>query len=178
MLEAAVDIAARDGQAAVTLRSVADAAGVAHSLVRHHFGTRHALMTEALLMRSKKDIAGLVADNESIEGFFGNLEHQLTDERRRGDLSRLLIYDYILAGIRGEYEIEPVREQQEVSVEGIGAQLAALGVSDGDLSLARLVIAVADGLALQHMLLDSPETTTGILARLREVLQLVADAQR
>ncbi|MEN2739986.1 TetR/AcrR family transcriptional regulator [Microbacterium sp. X-17] len=174
MLEAAVAVASRDGQASVTYRSVADAAGVAHSLVRHYFGSRHALLREALLLQSRRDIAALVDPDESLDGFLGHLESQVLDEEGRHDLTRLLIYDFILAGIRGEYEIEPIRDQHELSVEGITARLHDLGIPDPDGSLARLVIAVTDGLVLQHMMLSNPTHTSGILARLRDLLRLAA----
>ena len=48
LLEATVRVVARAGLRKVTNRVVAEEAGVTHGLVSHHFGTRDALVAEAL----------------------------------------------------------------------------------------------------------------------------------
>lgn len=48
LLKAAVRVVARGGLRSLTYRAVAEEAGVAHSLVVHHFGSRAALIEEAL----------------------------------------------------------------------------------------------------------------------------------
>jgi AcrR family transcriptional regulator len=48
LLEAVIQIAGREGPHVVTHRSVAARAQVTHGLVRHYFGTRQALLEEAL----------------------------------------------------------------------------------------------------------------------------------
>jgi AcrR family transcriptional regulator len=47
ILKAVLDIAARDGFDAVTIRKVAAAAGVSHSLVRYHYENKERLIVEA-----------------------------------------------------------------------------------------------------------------------------------
>ncbi len=48
LLQATITVVARGGLRALTYRAVAAEAGVSHSLVRHHFGTRDQLIAEAL----------------------------------------------------------------------------------------------------------------------------------
>src|SRR4051812_3252600 len=55
LLEAAIDIAGRKGLDAVTYRSVASRAGVAHGLVRHYFGSREQLLIEAFRRAASQD---------------------------------------------------------------------------------------------------------------------------
>ena len=48
MLDATIDIVARQGLRALTLRAVAQEVGVSHPLVAHHFGTRDRLLEAAV----------------------------------------------------------------------------------------------------------------------------------
>lgn len=57
LLAAVITIAGRQGQHAVTYRSVADEANVSHGLVRHYFGTRQAMIAEAFECAIGEDIA-------------------------------------------------------------------------------------------------------------------------
>jgi AcrR family transcriptional regulator len=51
LLDAAISVVSDRGLRGLTIRSVASEAGVTHGLVRHHFGSRDALI-EATLVRS------------------------------------------------------------------------------------------------------------------------------
>jgi AcrR family transcriptional regulator len=59
ILDAALVVIARSGFAGTTLRDVAAEAGVAHGLLRHHFGTREALLAAAFDQAAGAEIAGL-----------------------------------------------------------------------------------------------------------------------
>lgn len=59
ILVAALRVIARSGFAGTTLRDVASEAGVAHGLLRHHFGTREALLAAAFDFAASAEIAGL-----------------------------------------------------------------------------------------------------------------------
>jgi AcrR family transcriptional regulator len=59
ILDAALIVIAQRGFAATTLRDVAAQAGVAHGLLRHHFGTREALLAAAFDHAAGAEIAAL-----------------------------------------------------------------------------------------------------------------------
>jgi AcrR family transcriptional regulator len=59
ILDAALVVIARSGFAGTTLRDVAAEAGVAHGLLRHHFGTREALLAAAFDHAAGAEIDGL-----------------------------------------------------------------------------------------------------------------------
>lgn len=69
LLAAVIAIAGRQGQHAVTYRSVADYANMSHGLVRHYFGTRQAMIAEAFELTDGEDLADVHLATESIENF-------------------------------------------------------------------------------------------------------------
>jgi AcrR family transcriptional regulator len=69
LLQAVIDVAARQGPHMVTYRSVAAKASVTHGLVRHYFGTREAMLTEALQLAAREEIDAVVAPAQCIEDF-------------------------------------------------------------------------------------------------------------
>ncbi|WP_433521540.1 TetR/AcrR family transcriptional regulator [Nocardia pseudovaccinii] len=174
LLEAAISIAAQDGQAAVTYRAVAQATGVAHSLVRHYFGSREALMREALESASRRDIAQLgLESTTSIGMILADLPNQLQSEGAR----RSLITEFILSATRGQQPVELARELIDLSIDEARAALRAVGLTDDDRQLAMLVIAVVDGISLQHPLYQSVERTESILECLRMLLRLARESR-
>ncbi|MGO2111784.1 MAG: TetR/AcrR family transcriptional regulator [Pseudoclavibacter sp.] len=102
LLRATISVGLSDGISGITSRSVAEAAGVAHSLVRYHFGTIDALITEALGLAIDEGIdrgkhlsnsmsiadftEGLVATVESSRESLAFLFEALLESRRRPDL--------------------------------------------------------------------------------------------
>src|SRR3954469_5294473 len=56
LLSAAVRVLDRDGMRGLTYRAVAQEAGVSHGLVRHHFGSRDALIHEAVLDHAERSL--------------------------------------------------------------------------------------------------------------------------
>lgn len=58
ILAATLRLVARDGFAGVTLRDVATEAGVVHGLIRHHFGSREALVAAAFDAAVTAELAG------------------------------------------------------------------------------------------------------------------------
>ena len=67
LLDAAIQIAGREGLSAVTYRAVAARAGVTHGLVRHHFGTREQLLNEAFRRDAEQDSHGVRLTVDTIE---------------------------------------------------------------------------------------------------------------
>jgi AcrR family transcriptional regulator len=79
VLDAATELFATRGPAAVTVRDIAAAAGVNHALVHRHFGTKQAVL-QAVLERAAYESASVVAEiTDSKEGmariFAAGVEH-------------------------------------------------------------------------------------------------------
>ena len=173
LLEATIHLAGRYGQKRVTYRSVAAEAGVAHGLVRFYFGSRQALLTEALDLAARRDAneTGLVADD--IDTFGADLIATLTTHGER----QFLQYDYLLSAVRGTAPVDKVVGHYDRYIAQIANTLSRLGIDDPDDTLAALVFACLDGLTLQHAIYDSAERTEQILDRLRDLLRLIKSAQ-
>ena len=174
LLEAAIHVTARKGLRGLTYRSVADEAGVTHGLVAHHFGSRDALIEEALnyavdtsvsQSRLESQDAGFeglaaelqrsVAENPEIQAFQYEL---ILESRRRPELLPLVekIYD--------AYRLSVVEELKRNAI--------------ADPALAHLVLAATDGLVLQQLAFGRPERTETSLKILRSLLRHHADVAR
>ena len=98
LLRATVHVVAREGLRGLTYRAVAEEAGVANTLVAHHFGTRDALLQAALEWAAEQSIgvsllepatgrledfaaglADLVAEDADMQAF----QYELSLEGRR-----------------------------------------------------------------------------------------------
>jgi TetR/AcrR family transcriptional regulator, regulator of biofilm formation and stress response len=157
LIDAAIAIASRRGLRGLTYRAVAKAAGVSYGLVGHHFGSRAALIREALgssvetleratlerpgrLEDFAAELAGFIAENEDLLVF----QYELTMEARRrpelaGDIEKM--YTDVLAIV--------ARRLQE------------FGVEDPDDSLGWLIVAAIDGMILQQLVFSDPGRTRG-----------------
>ena len=71
LLDAAIRVVARKGLRHLTYRAVASEAGVTHGLVAHHFGSRDALLLEALRHSVARsiDVTELRAEGGSVDEF-------------------------------------------------------------------------------------------------------------
>ena len=75
LLDAAIRVVATSGLRGLTIRAVGAEAGVTHGLVRHHFGSRDALVEETLKYSARMSIAASSLDPErgDIDGLAANL---------------------------------------------------------------------------------------------------------
>ncbi|MFF0388109.1 TetR/AcrR family transcriptional regulator [Kitasatospora sp. NPDC004615] len=173
LLEAAVRVVARGGLRNLTYRAVAEEAGVTHGLVVHHFGSRDALIEEAVAhaVRSSISSSALESGAESPAEFATGLADMveagpelqvfqyelLLEARRRPEL---------LAHLRGLYE-----EYFEASRRELG-RLLPEPVSPG---LSRLVFAALEGLVLHQLVFGERAATEDALSELRALLEGLAD---
>jgi AcrR family transcriptional regulator len=81
LLKAVVAVMARSGLRNVTYRAVAAEAGVTHGLVRHHFGSRDALIEQALHYSITQSIDTTVLESQS--GDLGDLAATWPGGQRR-----------------------------------------------------------------------------------------------
>lgn len=170
LLEAAIEIAGQEGPAGVTYRSVAGRAGLAHSLVRHYFGTREALLAEALELAIARDLERTHLRSQTIESFVSDLG----EEFDRAVDRHLLQFDVVLSAIRGQQPIESIRAAYDGYLAEVAETLRQVSIADPDGAWAAVIFAAIDGLTLQHNIYGSRARTERALEHLRDLLRLLA----
>jgi AcrR family transcriptional regulator len=170
LLEAVIQIAGREGPHVVTHRSVAARAEVTHGLVRHYFGTRQAMLEEALELAARADIDDVRLATDRADDF----AEGLITTGDEGWPRRVLQFDIALSAIRGTTDPSLATRPYEQWIAEVGRTLRALDIDDPDGSWAALLFAAIDGLSIQDALGNAPERTEAALRHLRELLTMLA----
>jgi len=149
LLQAVVRIVARKGLRGLTYRAVAAEAGVNNSLVAHHFGTRDALITEAL----EWSVARSIDETKLVE--FGTSEAEFL-EALLGSVAmdpdlQAFQFEMILESRRRPELVEPVRRLYESYNATLRESIRHMGLADIDAAQARALFAALDGLILQYV---------------------------
>ncbi|MCF3174692.1 TetR family transcriptional regulator [Streptomyces sioyaensis] len=152
IIDAAISVVGERGIAGLSHRSVAAAADVPLGSTTYHFATLDELLIAALRQVNGEWLADFARWVDGIDP-----AAPLTDEVARfvevtltGDRSRLeLEYELYLAALRRE-AVRPI------AAECLDEMVRLLGRRIGDERTARAVVAVADGLLLQHLLTGAP----------------------
>jgi AcrR family transcriptional regulator len=167
LLAAAVRVMDRDGMRGLTYRSVAQEAGVSHGLVRHHFGSREALIHEAVLDLSERSlqITRLGADAHRLEELGAGTTRMVTDPENLPGVD----YELILEARRRPELAPAVHALYDRYLDATRRDLERIGLG-GDEALARLVFAALDGLVLQLLIYGRTEDADAAIARLHELL--------
>lgn len=171
LLDAATRVIARDGFRGLTYRSVAMEAGVTHGLVTYHFGTREALIHEALL-RAAQDAteqSSIAPQGDRIEDFASGVPALARDAPD----AQAVQFELALEARRRPALRPEIQGLYERYVETVGTTLEGYGIAP-DAPTARLVFAALDGLTLQQLIFDRPEETEEALAVLHRVIALLA----
>lgn len=175
LLDAAIEIAGREGLSAVTYRAVAARAGVTHGLVRHHFGTREQLLAEAFRRAAAQDSDAVLLRASTVGEFASTFVESVSASWERP----VLQFDETTQAIRGVLPIDHVRQQYEGYIAEVRQTLENLGIDDADGCTAALVFAALDGLVLQHLVFRDDLRTERVLDALRDILtRLAATGQR
>ena len=167
LLSAAMRVLDRDGMRGLTYRSVAQEAGVSHGLVRHHFGTRDALIQEAVL-----DLAERSLQSTRLESGTGRLEDLGAGTSRMvTDAQNLPGVDYeLVLEARRRPELAPaVHALYDRYLDATRRELDRIGLAD-DEPLVRLVFAALDGLVIQMLVYGRVDEADAAIARLHELL--------
>jgi TetR/AcrR family transcriptional regulator, regulator of biofilm formation and stress response len=167
LIRAVIRVVARNGLRNLTYRSVAAEAGVTHGLVAHHFGSRDALLEQALrysLERSVnismlepgtgrlEDLAATLAEIVTADPDLQAFQFELTLEaRRRPELRPHVVELY------NRYRDAARRE------------LARHGVHDP--AIADVVFAALDGLVFQQISVTDEAATRAGVDRLHQLLK-------
>jgi AcrR family transcriptional regulator len=167
LLEAAIRVVASAGLRGLTIRSVAEEAGVTHGLVRYYFTNRNGLVHEAMLR------AGAETIGETLESHPDGLRRlretfpAFIDET--ADLQAFQ-FELALESRRQPEYLTEARELYDSYHEAMARFLEGAGVEISP-GLVRLVYAACDGLAFQQLLYGRPENSTEALAALERILE-------
>jgi AcrR family transcriptional regulator len=168
LLAATVCVVARRGLRHLTYRAVAEEAGVTHGLVAHYFGSRSALIEQALVYcLSRSMVAGsLEPGTGMVQDFSVGLPAMVTDNPD----DQAFQYELILESRRRPELRRHVHALYQAYRDAAGRELTRMGL-DNDPALTHLVFAALDGLVFQQLALDEAPSTEGALEKLRGVLR-------
>ncbi|MGW5126443.1 TetR/AcrR family transcriptional regulator [Streptomyces sp. NPDC004069] len=172
LLDAAVRVVARGGLRRLTYRAVAQEAGVTHGLVVHHFGSRDALIEEALAhaVRSSLNSSALEPGTGRVADFSAGLSDMVEADP---DLQAFQ-YELLLEARRRPELMPHLRALYEEYFGATRRELSQMLDRPVDRGLYRLVFAALEGLVLHQLVFGEREVTEEALAHLRELLQRLA----
>jgi len=171
LLNAAVRVVARGGLRKLTYRAVAEEAGSTHGLVVHHFGSRDALIEEALAhsIRTSLDTSALEPGTGRTADFAAGLSETVSDHPDREAFQ----YELLLEARRRPELLPHLRAVYDEYFDGTARELARMLPGRANRPLARLVFAALDGLVLHQLVFGEPETTDAAIEELRTLLRLL-----
>jgi TetR/AcrR family transcriptional regulator, transcriptional repressor of bet genes len=180
ILEAAFAVACRKGIGGLSVRAVADGAGISHTLVLFHFGRKANLVYELLdwvldrtsVLRISEDIARFP---HALDRFHALLEQEVTRQSHQPDHTRLFL-EYWALGANHEAirtrigaELERYRAQFQTIMEALieaDPLLFPGATADG---LAALAVSWIQGCAVQALVAPDRFDTDGYLGAMRGV---------
>lgn len=171
LLNAAISVVARRGLRYLTYRSVAAEAGVTHGLVAHHFGSRDALLLEALRHSVQRsiDLTSLRPESGSPDDFVKGFADMV---ERDPDLHAFQ-YEVLLESRRSPEARKHAEELYASYRAATREGLARIGIGDGP--MADLVFAALDGLVFQQVTVGSAAVTKDAVDALRRLLCSMRD---
>ncbi|UUU28983.1 TetR family transcriptional regulator [Streptomyces sp. CA-210063] len=171
LLNAAVRVVARGGLRKLTYRAVAEEAGVTHGLVVHHFGSRDALIEEALAhtIRTSLSTSSLEPGTGRVADFSTGVSDMVTADPD----TQAFQYELLLESRRRPELLPQIRELYDEYFDAAQRELGRMLPAGADKALTRLVFAALDGLVLHQLVLGEPEVTDAALAELRSLLRLL-----
>ncbi|WP_338894619.1 TetR family transcriptional regulator [Streptomyces sp. TG1A-60] len=171
LLKAAVRVVARGGLRKLTYRAVAEEAGVTHGLVVHHFGSRDALIEEALAhaIRTSLNTSALEPGTGRVADFSTGLSDMVTADPD----TQAFQYELLLESRRRPELLPQIRALYDEYFDAARRELDRMLPAGTDKAVARLVFAALDGLVLHQLVLGEPDVTDAALEELRSLLRLL-----
>jgi AcrR family transcriptional regulator len=169
LLAATVHVVAREGLRGLTYRAVADEAGVANTLVAHHFGTRDALLQAALEWAAEQSIGISLLEPATgrLEDFSAGLAAFVEED---ADMQAFQ-YELALEARRRPELLPAVQRMYGGYIEATRRELMRMGLDEPSDELARAVFALLDGIVLQQTLFGDAGATERVVERLRDLLR-------
>ncbi|MBP2390201.1 TetR/AcrR family transcriptional regulator [Aeromicrobium fastidiosum] len=174
LLRAAVHVVATRGLRNLTFRAVATQAGMTHGLVRHHFGTRDALIEAAL----EHSIATSMEEGalEPATGELADFSASLPAAVSLKPETQAFQYELMLEARRTPALAHLTERLYASYREATQRALVAMGLGD-DPALTDLVFAALDGLVFDQLTQGIDEDRMGrAIERLRTILIGLRDA--
>ncbi|MFE5887444.1 TetR/AcrR family transcriptional regulator [Streptomyces sp. NPDC056462] len=172
LLNAAVRVVARGGLRKLTYRAVAQEAGTTHGLVVHHFGSRDALIEEALAhaIRTSLSTSALEPGTGKVADFSVGVSDMVTADP---DIQAFQ-YELLLEARRRPELLPQIRSLYDDYFDATERELSRMLPGGADRPLTRLIFAALDGLVLHQLVFGEPETTDAAIEELRGLLRLLA----
>ena len=169
LLEAALRLVAKGGLRALKYRTLAEEAGVTHGLIRHYFGTREALIREAIAYATSNSIdeSGLTESITSLE----DLAHGLVESIEDDPATQVFQYELLIESIRHPEMLATAQKLHEDYRTAMQRHLSGVGLGD-DPALANLVFAALDGLVFEQVVTGDKEVSKQAIEKLKEVLKV------
>ncbi|MFD9190273.1 TetR/AcrR family transcriptional regulator [Streptomyces phaeochromogenes] len=174
LLNAAVRVVAQGGLRKLTYRAVAQEAGTTHGLVVHHFGSRDALIEEALAhaIRTSLNTSALEPGTGEVADFSVGVSDMVIADP---DIQAFQ-YELLLESRRRPELLPHLRALYDEYFDAGGRELARMLPDGAGRPLTRLVFAALDGLVLHQLVFGEPETTDAAIEELRGLLRLLVAA--
>lgn len=169
LILAAIRVVARGGLRNLTYRAVAAEAGVTHGLVAHHFGSRDALLEQALEYSLQRSV-----DTSMLETGTGRVEDfaaTLADVVEAGPDMQAFQFELALESRRRPELLRYVEQLYETYRAATRRELARLGITDE--STANVVFAALDGLVFQQISVGDKAATHAGVDRLHRMIEAV-----
>ena len=126
LLDAALSVVADAGASALSLRRVAERAGVAHRVVTYAFGSKQALVEAVLHRASQRALDAVWADDLPLDGFAEAVRlslHGLARDLRRHE-SEYRVVSELTASARAHPELRAAAQSEiEASVRAIAQRI-------------------------------------------------------
>ncbi|MFC5663809.1 TetR/AcrR family transcriptional regulator [Kitasatospora misakiensis] len=171
LLNAAVRVVARGGLRKLTYRAVAEEAEVTHGLVVHHFGSRDALIEEALAhaVRASLSTSAVEPGTGRVADFSAGLSRMVAGDPE----IQAFQYELLLESRRRPELLPQLRELYHEYFGATQRELDRMLPDGASPALMRLVFAALEGLVLHQLVFEEPEATDAALGELRALLRLL-----
>ncbi|MDK1342117.1 TetR family transcriptional regulator [Streptomyces sp. 378] len=173
LLNAAVRVVARGGLRKLTYRAVAEEAGVTHGLVVHHFGSRDALIEEALTHAIRSSLRSSALEPGTGEA--ADFSTGLTEMVESGPDAQAFQYELLLESRRRPELLPHLRALYDEYFDATRRELSQMLPGPVDQGLSRMVFATLEGLVLHQLVFGEREVIEDALDELRSVLRLLAE---
>ncbi|WIV43869.1 TetR/AcrR family transcriptional regulator [Glutamicibacter nicotianae] len=168
LLAATVAVVAERGLHGLTLRAVAEVAGVNNTLISHHFGTKDALLHEAVAWAISRAIR--LSDLSSRETIDGDFARNLVELVANEPQLQLFQYEVILESRRRPDLRTAVESLYDGYIGALEQALARHGHNDTG-PLARAIFAALDGLVLQQLTVSTQPVIQEAITRIGSLLE-------
>jgi AcrR family transcriptional regulator len=168
LLRATVAVVADCGLHGLTFRAVAERAGVNNTLIIHHFGTKDALLHEAVAWATARAIG--LSELSVLEDIDADFAQTVVDMVAQDPQLQLFQYEFVLEARRRPDLRDEAIALYEGYIDALEQSLTRRGHTETR-TLARAIFAALDGLVLQQLTVADPEEVRGAIIRIGKLLE-------